>query len=235
MSVPAQTIHSTLIAPSEDHRLVALADPHSAAAEQYRVLNQKIERLAAQRALRVLAVTSSTRREGRTTTAVNLALTAAQTARQVVLVEFDLRWPSMSTLLDLAPRSGVAEVLSGTAELGQALCRVGPLSVLCAGETRDPGQTLRSRRLLPLINELRASYDLVLLDVPPALAFADADHLAASSDGVLLVVRAHSTPRTVVRLAVESLGEKLTGIVVNDVDVNGSLNGRYLYADPAAA
>lgn len=234
MSVPAETLGSTLIAPAPE-QVVALAAPQSAAAEQFRVLHQRLERLSTSRALRVVAVSSSARHEGRTTVAVNLALTASQAGRQVVLVECDLRKPSVGALLDLAPRAGLSEVLAGTSELGQALCRVGSLSVLCAGAPRDPAEVLRGPRATSLFEELRSSYDLVLLDVPPALAFADTDRLAAAADGVLLVVRAHSTPRAVVRLAAETLGTKLTGVVLNDVDVSSSLHGRYLYADPTAA
>jgi capsular exopolysaccharide synthesis family protein len=236
MSVPAETIGSaTLIPNATESVVVALTAPESPAAEQFRVFNQRLERLGATRPLRVVAISSSARREGRTTVAVNLALTAAQAGRRVVLVECDLRKPSVSALLDLTPRAGLAEVLTGSAELGQALCRVGNLAVLCAGSAHDPAGALRSPRLPELFADLRAAYDLVLLDAPPALAFADADRLSAAADGVLLVVRAHSTPREVARLAAATLGAKLVGVVLNAVDTAGSLHARYLYADPTAA
>ena len=136
--IPAETLQATHPAAAPEKRLVALAAPESPAAEQYRVLYQRLARLAARRPMRVVAVTSAGRGEGRTTTAANLALIAAQEGAPVVLVEADLRRPSLASLFGLAPRAGLAEVLDGTAELSQAVVRVGALSVLCAGEVRDP-------------------------------------------------------------------------------------------------
>jgi capsular exopolysaccharide synthesis family protein len=232
MSVPAQTLE--VPQGLDVKKSGAIAAPDSAAAEHFRQLLQRIDAAAAVRPVRVVAVTSSARGEGRTTIAANLALTAAREGRDVTLVECDVRRPSLAALLGLAPRAGLAEVVSGAAELPQALCRSGSLAVLTAGDVRDPGAILRSPRLAATIEALRAS-PLVLLDVPPALAFADAGRLAATADGVLLVVRAGTTPRQVVRMAVEYVGPRLLGVVLNDVDASSSVHGRYLYADPAAA
>jgi capsular exopolysaccharide synthesis family protein len=231
MSVPAQTLEAPRpLAPGRS----AIAVPESTAAEHFRVLLQRIDAANAVRAMRVVAVTSSARGEGRTTIAANLALTAAREGREVALVECDVRRPSLARLLELAPRAGLAEVVQGTAELSVALCRQGPLAVLAAGDARDPGAILRSPRLVATIEALRGSFPLVVLDVPPALAFADAGRLGTAADGVVLVVRAGQTPRQVVRLAVESLAPRVVGIVLNDVDAASSVHGRYLYADPQA-
>jgi len=231
--MPAETLKATHPGAAQDS-LVVLGAPGSAAAEQYRVLYQRLLQLASRRPLRVVAVTSAARREGRTTTAANLALTAAQDGRTALLVEADLRRPSLAGLFGLAPRAGLAEVLDGTAELGQAIARVGPLAILCAGEARDLEITRRPRAAA-VVEQLRAAYDLVVLDAPPALAFADGDRLAAAADAALLVVRAGSTPRQVVRLALESLGDRAAGIVLNDVDVDAVAHGRWIYAAGADA
>jgi capsular exopolysaccharide synthesis family protein len=233
MNAPAQTLD----APHgmQATRNGALAAPESAAAEHFRQLLQRIDSANALRPVRVVAVTSSARGEGRTTIAANLALTAAREGRDVALVECDVRRPSLAQLLDLAPRAGLAEVVNGQAEVSQALVRQGSLAVLTAGDARDPGAILRSPKLASTIEALRTSFPLVLLDVPPALAFADAGRLAAAADGVLLVVRAGTTPRQVVRMAVEYVGPRLLGVVLNDVDASAAVHGRYLYADPAAA
>ncbi len=236
MSVPAETLGvSPAVQPASVGGLATLAPRDSAAAEQYRVLQQRLERLAARRPMRVIAVTSSTRGEGRSTTALNLALTAAEDGREVALVECDVRKPCLAQRLDLAPRAGLAEVALGNAELSQALCRLGRLSVLCAGDVKDPAAVLRSPRLPGVIDELRAGFGLVVLDAPPALAFADAERLASAADGALLVVRAQQTPREVVRLALETLGDSAVGIVLNQVDAGTLVHGKYLYADPIAA
>ena len=219
-------------------RLVALAAPESPAAEQYRVLWQRVLRLAARRPLRLLALTSAGRREGRTTTAANLAITAARDGRAVLLVEADLRHPALARLLGLEGRAGAGEVLEGRAELGQAVARVGPLAVLTAGEARDPGAALRGQAAAALVEQLRAAYELVVLDAPPALAFADGDRLSGEADAALLVVRAGTTPRQVVRLALDALGDRAAGLVLNDVDREAVAHGRWIYPgelEPAAA
>jgi capsular exopolysaccharide synthesis family protein len=234
MSVPAQTLAQSSL-PLEVRTGGAIAAPDSAASEHFRVLLQRLDGANAVRPVRVVAITSSARREGRTTTAANLALTAAREGREVALVECDLRRPTLATLLDLAPRAGLADVIEGTAELSQALTTSGTMSVLVAGSARDPAAALRSPRLAGVLDALRAQFQLVILDVPPALAFADAGRLAASADGVVLVVRAGVTPRQVVRMAIDSLSPKLLGLVLNDVDATAAVHGSYLYADPAGA
>jgi len=230
--MPAETLKASIPATVGPSRLVVLDAPDSPAADQYRVLHQRLLRLAARRPLRVVAVTSAGRREGRTTTAANLALTAAHEGRATVLVESDLRRPALAALLGLAPRAGLAEVIEGKAELAQAVARLGPLAVLCAGAGGDA--PLRSPRAPAVLEQLRGAYDLVILDAPPALAFADGDRLASAADAALLVVRAGTTPRQVVRLALESLGDRAVGIVLNDVDTETIAHGRWMYGGKAA-
>jgi capsular exopolysaccharide synthesis family protein len=232
--MPAETLQATQAPIGAEARLVALAAPDSPAAEQYRVLYQRLLRLAARRPLRVVAVTSAGRREGRTTTAANLALTAAQEGRATVLVEADLRRPCLARLLGLAPRPGLADVLAGRAEAGQALARLGPLAVLAAGEDRDPGALVRGPAAAGLLEQLRAGFELVILDAPPALSFADGDRLSGDADGALLVIRAGATPRQVVRLALDALGERAIGVVLNDVDPDAIAHGRWMYPAEAA-
>lgn len=230
--MPAETLKATIPTPGDQARLVALDKPDSPAAEQYRVLHQRLVRLSARRPLRVVAVTSAGRREGRTTTAANLALTAAQEGRGTILVEGDLRHASVASLLGLAPRAGLADVIEGRAELGQAVTRLGALAVLCAGGD-GADAPLRNPRALAIMEQLRAAYDLVVVDAPPAIAFADGDRLVAAADAALLVVRAGATPRQVVRLALESLGDRAAGVVLNDVDAQAIAHGSWLYGEEA--
>jgi capsular exopolysaccharide synthesis family protein len=233
--IPAETLQGTHPATTPENRLVSLAAPESPAAEQYRVLHQRLLRLSARRPMRVVAVTSATRGEGRTTTAANLAITAAQEGRATVLVEADLRRPSLMRLFGFAPRAGLAEVLDGQAELSQALARVGPLSVLTAGEVRDAAATGHHARAAAVMEQLRAGFDLVVIDGPPALSVVDGDRLAGAADAVVLVVRAGATPRQVVRLALESLGDRTVGMVLNDVDAESIAHGRWLYGGAGAS
>jgi capsular exopolysaccharide synthesis family protein len=215
-------------------RLVALADPLSPAAEQYRVLYHRLARLAVRRPARVVAITSAGRGEGRTTTAANLALTAAGEGKSVLLVETDLRRPGLAAVLGLAPRAGLGEVLDGTAEPALAMTRVGALAVLCAGKARDPSAALRSPRAAAVVDGWRAAFDHVILDAPPALAFADGDRIVAEADLAVLVVRVRVTPRQVVGLALEALGDRAAGIVLNDLDPAAMPRGSWLRGDPPA-
>jgi capsular exopolysaccharide synthesis family protein len=227
--MPAETLEAVHPDLHPEARLAALDAPDSAAAEQYRVLHQRVLRLGASRPVRVLAVTSAGRREGRTTTAANLALTAAREGRATILVEGDLRRPSLARLLGLAPRVGVAEVLAGTAALGQAVGRLGPLALLVAGEGGDPGLLLRGPAAAGLMEDLRASWELVVVDAPPVLAFSEGDRLSGEADAALLVVRAGTTPRQVVRLALDALGDRAVGIVLNDIDPEAVAHGRWIW------
>jgi protein-tyrosine kinase len=230
-SLPVESL--PMVAPHyEDSRLVALAKPESMAAEQYRVLLARLDRIHGTRAMRAVAITSCARGEGRSVTAVNLALTAARQGREVALVECDLRKPSLARLFDLTPRGGLAEVIEGKVELPQALSRVDGVMVLCAGEARDPAAVMRNPRLAMTLDTLRASFPLVVLDAPPALALADTGRLTTLADGIVLVVRAGETPRDVVRLAVETLGDRLLGIVLNGVEEPGY--ARYLRQEALA-
>ncbi len=230
-SLPAESL-PTIPHHQEEARLVALANPESMAAEQYRVLLARLDRIHATRPMRAVAITSCARGEGRSVTAVNLALTAAREGREVALVECDLRKPSLARLLDLTPRGGLAEVVEGKVDLAQALSRVDGVMVLCAGEARDPAAVVRNPRLAMTLDTLRASFPLVVLDAPPALALADAGRLAALVGGIVLVVKAGETPRDVVRLAVETLGDRLLGIVLNGVEEPGY--ARYLRQEAVA-
>jgi Mrp family chromosome partitioning ATPase len=109
---------------------------------------------------------------------------------------------------------------------------VGALSVLCAGAPRDAGAALRSPRASAVMDQLRAAYELVVIDAPPALALADGDRVVSAADAALLVIKAGATPRDVVRLALEALGERCVGVVLNGVDATAVTHGRWLYGEP---
>jgi Mrp family chromosome partitioning ATPase len=102
--------------------------------------------------------------------------------------------------------------------------------VILAGDAgADPGALLRSPAAPALLDRLRAGHELVVLDAPPALAFSDGDRLSGDADAALLVVRAGTTPRQVVRLALDALGDRAAGIVLNDVDPEAVAHGRWIW------
>ncbi len=216
-------------AASFDERLVALTNPLGAAAEQYRML---LHRLRYMRSLRgeaiqggvVIAVTSAVRGEGVSITAANLALTAARARdAKVALVDCDLRRGGQGALFGMGARIGLADVLTGKTEIGEALGRFseGHLAVITSG--RVPGaesaSLLAGTRFAQTLSLLRTLFDEIYLDVPPALATADAAVVAHKADGIVVVARAGTTPREQVASAVRSLaGAPVWGLVLNGVD-----------------
>jgi capsular exopolysaccharide synthesis family protein len=214
---------------SVDERLVALTNPMGAAAEQFRMLLHRLRHI---RALRgeaiqggtVVAITSSVRGEGVSITAANLALTAARSRdARVALVDCDLRRGGLAQLFGMGSRAGLADVLTGKTEVGEALGHFheGHLAVVAAGRAggADSASLLASPRFAQTLSLLRTLFDEIYLDVPPALATADAQVVAYKADGVVMVARAGVTPREQVASAVRALqGAPVWGMVLNGVD-----------------
>ncbi|MCI0573818.1 MAG: CpsD/CapB family tyrosine-protein kinase [Myxococcaceae bacterium] len=205
-------------------RVVTLTAPASAAAEQYRTLYYRLDRLRARRPLKVVAVTSALPGEGKTLTAVNLALTAARAApdRRILLVDADLRRGQVGRTLGIRGTPGLAELLSGECEVKDVVRRFQAtrLAVVPAGRApEEPAQVLASARMKQMLQAVREGFDEVYVDAPPALPFADATILGHQVDGVVMVIRAHVTPLKVVHQAVEQLGGvPLVGCVLNGAE-----------------
>jgi capsular exopolysaccharide synthesis family protein len=205
-----------------DDHLVSLLAPTSFAAEQYRAVRLTLETLHHERNVSVVGITSPGRGEGRTMTALNLAgaLAQAQQAR-VVLVEADLRHPSVARYLGLAHGRGLSNyLLDGNRSVDDVLQRPASIafSVVPAGPASSmPYELLKSPRLSALLDELRKRFDYVVLDTPSALSFPDVGILRELVDGFLVVVRANQTPREQVTDTVGVVGRpRALGLVFND-------------------
>jgi tyrosine-protein kinase len=185
-----------------------ITEPGGFAAESFRMLRANLEFLRLERDVRSIMITSAVEQEGKSTTAVNLAVSMAQAGQPVALVDLDLRRPSVSRLLGLGSRPGVSEVTLGKLDLEQALVPVvvgrkqSPngnghgdatlLHVLVSGPTPpDPGEFVARPALRQLLHDLRERFNLVLIDAPPMLHIGDAMTLSADVDGLLLVTRAN--------------------------------------------
>jgi protein-tyrosine kinase len=208
-----------------DGRVVPLTAPASSAAEQYRSLYYRLERMREMRPMKVLGVTSSLPGEGKTVSTVNLALTAARAnvERRILLIDADLRRGQVATTLGIKGRPGLAEVLSGDCEVREVVRRFQStrMAIITAGRTpEEPTQALASARMKQLLQLLREHFDEVYMDLPPTLPFADAAILGHQSDGLLMVVRANVTPTRAVQQAVEQLGgAPILGCVLNGAEV----------------
>jgi capsular exopolysaccharide synthesis family protein len=207
----------------EDH-LASLLAPRSFEADQYRVLRQFLTEARMSRPLKVLAVTSPAAGDGKTTTAINLAATLAQTpGSRVLLVDTDLRRPLVGSNLGFDPKTpGLAEAAADERLRLSELAQATPynLTVLPAGvPPRNAYQALESARVGEVLEEARGAYDYVLLDTPPVLLVPDCKLMSQWIDGFLLVVAAHRTPRKLLGEALSALDEaKLLGIVFNGDD-----------------
>ena len=200
--------------------LVAALDPLSPAAEHYRSLRSRIAQLEREQAVRAIQVTSPGKGDGKTITALNLALTMAREfQRRVLVIDADLRHPRMHELLGLEPGPGLVDVLTGAASLQDALVELPEyhLTVLRAGRAYDrPAEMLGSTQMRRLLDSLRAQFDRIVVDSAPAIV-TDPAALAPAMDGLLLVVRSGVTTRPAIARAIGSLASaKLLGLVFNE-------------------
>ena len=190
-----------------------------ASREQYRRLAATLHQAQATTGLKVVLVVSAVASEGKTLTAANLALTFSESyRRRVLLIDGDLRRPSLDVLFKIQASPGLNEGLTSPVEQILHLRPITPrLMVLPAGRaTADPIAGLTGERMKRLIDEARGAFDWVIIDTPPVGLLPDANLLASMADGALLVVRAESTPYQLVERTVEALGkERLLGVVLN--------------------
>ncbi|RKG81334.1 polysaccharide biosynthesis tyrosine autokinase [Corallococcus exercitus] len=219
---------STASSNAVDRRVVTLTAPASAAAEQYRTLYYRLERMREQRPMKVVALTSAMPGEGKTVTSVNLALAAARAnpERRILLVDADLRRGQVAPTLGMRNKQGLAELLAGECDVRDVVRRFNStrLAVIPAGATPEEStQVLASARMKQFLKAVREGFDEVYVDLPPTLPFADAAILGHQMDGVLMVIRANVTPSKVVNQAVEQLaGAALVGCVLNGAEVNAT-------------
>ena len=201
--------------------LVAGLAPKSLAAEQYRQLRTRLSLAEGSSSVRTVLITSPQKGEGKSITSANLALTMAQELqRRVVIVEADLRKPSLQQMFGLPPGPGLSDYLTGAADLQQVMTFLPDhhLTVIPAGSTPgNPAELLGSTAMRRLLDQLRSSFDRVILDTPPVLPLADVAILAPMVDGALMVVRAGYTPKPAIENALRAFdSSRLLGVVLNE-------------------
>lgn len=182
-------------------------DPQAPRAEAFRQLRTNLQFVDVDRQRKVLIVTSAVAGEGKTSTMCNLATAAAAAGYRVLAVDADLRRPKVADHLGLESAVGLSSVLAGRVSLGGAVQPWGGImDVLTSGLLPpNPSEILASRLMADLIEKVRRSYDLVLIDSPPLLPVTDAAALAPATDGVLLVVRHGRTTKAQLKAATDAL------------------------------
>ena len=207
-------------------RLISCQDPRSPAAECYRSLRTSLLLCSSGRSSQVLAITSPLPSEGKTLTAVNCATVLAQQGARVLLVDADLRQPSIHQAFGISQAPGLSTILDGacTEELAVAQSEtIANLAVLPAGTTPSyPAEMLASSKMLDLVEHWRTQYDHIVMDTSPVSLFTDAVVLGARADAVLLVARSCATTRRDLRRARDLLLRAnvcIAGIVLNGFDL----------------
>lgn len=209
--------------------------PRSPISEAYRMLQANLKFLSSDKALKVIVVTSSVPKEGKSTVSANLAAAMAQLGRRVLLVDADMRYPLQHHIWELTNVAGLSDVIVGQAEFESVVKEVMPkLDVLSAGVIPpNPMALLDSKRMASLIDYFAEHYDFVIIDTPPLVLAADAVTLGKMTDGILLVTRPVVIDSTSAAAAKESLarcGQNVLGIVVNGVIPENEPDSYFYYA-----
>jgi capsular exopolysaccharide synthesis family protein len=205
------------------------SDPQGFAAERYRLLQLGLHALRGQGTLRTILITSPGAREGKSTVALNLAAALAEKGKEsVLLLEADLRRPTLAHELGLSPASGLSECKRTELGLLSVISKVEPLGfyfVPAGGTVINPVELLNSEWFAQGVENLASCFDWVLIDSPPAIPVVDAVSLRDRADASLLVVRAGVTQQTAIDEAVRILRpDHVCGIILNAVE---SFDRRY--------
>ncbi len=207
--------------------LVTQVRPQSQMAESYRALRTSLLLSNLGSPPKVIMVTSALPQEGKTTTSINTAVVLAQKGVRVLLIDADLRRPSIHKTLGMGPRSGLSNVLTGSTDMEQAITRttiLPNLFVLPAGTPPpNPAELLASANMRDVLAKLCDQYDHIVLDTPPALSVTDAVVLSPRADAVILVIRSGKTTKQALRRARDILAQvnaKVVGVLLNAVDLS---------------
>src|SRR5712691_8342470 len=221
--------------------LVTQVRPQSQMAESYRALRTSLLLSSLGAPPKVIMITSALPQEGKTTTSINCSVVLAQKGIRVLLIDADLRRPSIHKTLGMGPRSGLSNVLTGSTTLEQAITRTAILPnlfVLPAGTPPpNPAELLASPNMRDVLAQLREQYDHIVIDTPPSLSVTDAVVLSPRADAVVLVIRSGQTTKQALRRCRDILMQanaKVSGVLLNAVDLSSpdyyyyyEYNGKY--------
>jgi capsular exopolysaccharide synthesis family protein len=223
-----------------ESQLPCLTESEGLAAENFRFLGVRLRHLRRERLLKKLLITSTIPHEGKSMVAANLACTLARRGQQkTLLLEGDVRRPSLSQLLGLNKLHGVCELLQNdSSQISNIYHLEGPgFWIMPAGNTTgNPLELLQSRRLPALMDQLAALFDWIVIDCPPILPLADTSVWSKLSDGILLVARQGTTDKRHLQQGLEAIDhEKLIGAVLNCSQGAANSDHYYYYRPPTVS
>src|SRR5437667_356931 len=206
--------------------LITQSRPQSQMAESYRALRTSLLLTSLGAPPKVILITSALPQEGKTTTSINTAIVLAQKGVRVLLIDADLRRPSIHKTLGMGPKMGLSNVLTGNATLQQATVRssiLPGLFILPAGTPPpNPAELLASTNMRDVLTELREQYDHIVVDTPPTLSVTDAVVMSTRADAVVLVIRSGQTTKQALRRSRDLLMQvnaRVAGVLLNAVDL----------------
>jgi len=228
--------------PNEGHKLYVATYPRSPVAESFRTLRSNIEFSDTEQPLKTILVTSSRPGEGKTTIASNLAAIYAQSGKRVVLVDADLRRPSIHNVIGIPNRLGLTTLFRDSLKPENVWKNWGDgirgMHIITSGRPpANPAELLGSDKMLHIMSELRKNADVIIFDGPPIMV-ADVQILASLMDGVILVLRPGKSPADEAKSTMVQLkrsGANIMGVIFNRIPKNGSQHyGAYRYYSPNA-
>ena len=218
--------------PAPETHLIDIERPHEVPGEEFRSLRTRLNHMQSQQDLHAIVVTSASPAEGKTFTAINLALAQAQLEAPVLLADLDLRRPVVHNMFQCEKAPGFSDFLLAERPLEECVRRIEGTNLyfMPAGtQVRNPLELLNMRQVKYTIDSFRKVFNWVILDTPPLLFSADANLLATLTDGTLIVVRIGSTTYDNVIRAMQTLCENnVLGIVANGARA-GELYSKYTY------
>jgi len=246
---PANTTSDAVVAPPRDTgrllavpslhahlrsecRLIVSSDPHSPGTERFRLIRMALRNSAGGKLPKTLLITSPLPKDGKSTVALNLATSLSEGGKyKILLLEADLHRPSLLTSLGLDWMPGLSEVLHGQEEPSAVIRRIEPLEffLMSAGHTsNNPSELFQGEKFSCLLQDLKACFDCLIIDCPPAFPLADVVALKGLADGILLVARAGKTSREAVRETLELFRPgQVMGMILNAEEELNQTYSRY--------
>ncbi|WP_058301306.1 CpsD/CapB family tyrosine-protein kinase [Gorillibacterium timonense] len=222
--------------PSTNKRmLITLENPKSPISESYRMLRSNLDFTSFDNNEKILMVTSAGPSEGKSTTTTNLATVYAQSDKRVLIVDADLRKPTVHLSFNRSNRNGLSNILVGQAEWKECIQSSGidNLSIIPSGPIPpNPSELLSSKRMKKFIEEVKDEFDIILFDTSPILAVTDAQVVAAFCSGVILVVDAGKTKKDTLSKAkhtLERADARILGVVLNNISRSKGDSYYYYY------
>jgi capsular exopolysaccharide synthesis family protein len=216
------------------YKVISQKEPHSPVSEQYRKLATNIDFSSFEKELKLINLTSTFPREGKTVTCLNLATVYSQNKKKTLLIDLDLRKPKMHRAFEVPNKGGVSDYITGKLSLEEAVLNVDEnLDLLVAGEKLPfPAEALSSTKLKDMLTSLRNDYDRIIIDCPPLTAVADANIISNYCDGTVYVTASRKTNRDVASQCIKELkdnGANILGGVLTMVQKKDHYYGMEYY------